>query len=1004
MSHGDRALAALLLAAALAAPARSELTAADRKSLRDNFQLCVGKLKGPYTENFCLCADGKREPVSVDDRVRPSPCGSRKVQFCAAWRAPWADELAKRGLYLGNIFARDLNDWDGYAKKHDVVRGYILEKYFTETHPDHKLSKLRAYGGLAGAEYEAAAAPRLFERYLATPSWEGSRHYLLSYELQRRFFARKDLAQIDRVRGLATTIASRLPSFKPLRDAIHNQISPGQADQVRGFAAALPPKADRAPYEQLASEIEKLTQLSAADLVPLIDRVAEAGARAALRGRLPAADATSLQAVTALSGLMAACRDLASATTTAPADRRAAIDVAIAAGATLHARVSSDLLARPDLALGDALAVMASLDDAAYGAGLLSAREWRELGPELDGLRDARELPRRELLRRLRAADRVVEWAQNSVRAAFADVSDAWTAVLPDVAFVGDDIIRASPLLLYGELSRRITDHVADGLGLAHDVFGERPASAARVLNPGLATGVLRVQPAAGKYDRQDIVALRETPAELAPTAGILTQGEGNVVSHVQLLARNLGIPNVVLSAGLMKELAPHDGERVLLIATPLGRVILEPEATAGAAERAVVEEYRRNQKKSGTGALAGSAGRLHIDRARLDTEMRKPLDLRAVRRADSGRLCGPKAAYLGELAHMFPDHVSRGVVVPFGAYQEHYQRAQVDVPAGLTPGGRGQRIGLPDFVQATYRTFFDEMIPRHATEAELEAFIAPRLELIQKSLRTTPIAPELERDLAAALRAQGLLGADGAMTAGCFVRSDTNVEDLDTFTGAGLNLTIFNLPTYDAILDGIKEVWASPFSLRSFSWRQTVIDEPLWVLPSIVVLESVPSEKSGVAITADIDTGDPARLLVATSEGVGGAVDGSPAETLLLDGKTERLLAQFKAPTRRALDAKGGVSIVPSTGRDRVLEPAEIDALWRATRRIAAELQPVKGPGGKARPWDVEFGFVAGKLWLFQVRPFVGNDEIRNVPALKALERGMEGAQGTVSMTEVLH
>ena len=32
------------------------------------------------------------------------------------------------------------------------------------------------------------------------------------------------------------------------------------------------------------------------------------------------------------------------------------------------------------------------------------------------------------------------------------------------------------------------------------------------------------------------------------------------------------------------------------------------------------------------------------------------PIDLNEVRRKDSGRFCGPKAAYLGELKHLFPD------------------------------------------------------------------------------------------------------------------------------------------------------------------------------------------------------------------------------------------------------------------------------------------------------------------------------------------------------------
>src|SRR4029077_8344444 len=165
-------------------------------------------------------------------------------------------------------------------------------------------------------------------------------------------------------------------------------------------------------------------------------------------------------------------------------------------------------------------------------------------------------------------------------------------------------------------------------------------------------------------------------------------------------------------------------------------------------------------------------------------------------------------------------------------------------------------------------------------SERELAAWITPRLEVIQYSIRKAPLSAELRDGIRTELDRVGLLtGPDKRDTVGCFVRSDTNVEDLDNFNGAGLNLTLFNLKSLDDISEGIKEVWASPFSYRSFSWRQTLIDQPLWVLPSVVLLEAVSSQKSGVLVTGDPETSDRAKMLVATSEGVGGAVDGTPTE-----------------------------------------------------------------------------------------------------------------------------
>jgi phosphoenolpyruvate synthase/pyruvate phosphate dikinase len=253
-------------------------------------------------------------------------------------------------------------------------------------------------------------------------------------------------------------------------------------------------------------------------------------------------------------------------------------------------------------------------------------------------------------------------------------------------------------------------------------------------------------------------------------------------------------------------------------------------------------------------------------------------------------------------------------------------------------------------------------------------------------------------------LDAEGLLLADDkSQTVGCFVRSDTNVEDQDNFNGAGLNLTIFNLKSLDDIYSGIKQVWASPFTYRSFSWRQTLIDEPLWVLPSVVILESIPSEKSGVLVTADIESGDQTKMLIATSEGVGGAVDGTPAETLLWSEEGVELVTQFKSHYRRLLKAEGGSEVVPATGSDYVLSDDEVAALTAAARKISESLEPARDPAGAPRAWDIEFGFAEGKLWLFQVRPFIGNENMQNVPALAALESGSTSTVGTISLGDMV-
>jgi phosphoenolpyruvate synthase/pyruvate phosphate dikinase len=380
-------------------------------------------------------------------------------------------------------------------------------------------------------------------------------------------------------------------------------------------------------------------------------------------------------------------------------------------------------------------------------------------------------------------------------------------------------------------------------------------------------------------------------------------------------------------------------------------------------------------------------------------------IDLAAMRRRDSGVRGGPKAAFLGELRHRFPDKVSRGIVVPFGAYYAHYRAAPVAVPPELAAEGIA-KAGEPleDFVKRTYATFFDEMLAAGKDERELAAWIRPRLDVIRYSIGARPLSPELREQIRAELERQGLLLADDpTQTVGLFIRSDTNVEDLENFNGAGLNLTLFNRRSLDDVFAGLKQVWASPFSYRSFSWRQTLIDEPLWVLPSVVILESVPTKKSGVLVTAGLDGSDRTKMLIATSEGVGGAVDGTPAETVVWSPTGVELVTMFKSPYRRLLLPDGGSEIVPSTGSESVLSTDELAELVATAARIRDEFEPSVDSAGNPRPWDIEFGFADGKLWLFQVRPFIGNESLSNIPALAAYDVPRRGAGERVSLEEVI-
>ena len=360
-------------------------------------------------------------------------------------------------------------------------------------------------------------------------------------------------------------------------------------------------------------------------------------------------------------------------------------------------------------------------------------------------------------------------------------------------------------------------------------------------------------------------------------------------------------------------------------------------------------------------------------DLAKLDLSVRDFVSLDRLRARDSGRIVGPKAAKLGELRASFPDRVAPGVAIPFGVYRE----TVLDRP-----------------YRNSGRTVFEWMADRfRVLEAmapgsrEASAFAEALRAEIYAIVRNTDLGPESRQRLKAAM-ARGF-GPD--FKGGVFVRSDTNVEDLPGFTGAGLNLTVPNVVGFDRVVKAIAEVWASPYTERAFAWRQSHMKGPEHVYPAVLLLPTVPADASGVLVTQDIDTGDRSILSVAVNEGVGGAVEGQATESLRIDTRTGdvRLMAVATAPRRMVPRAAGGMASEPVSGRDTVLAPEQIRELIAVAAQIGLRV-PQVGEDGAPAAADIEFAFAGGRLWLLQIRPLNESRQAQGHRYLIAMDRAL--------------
>jgi phosphoenolpyruvate synthase/pyruvate phosphate dikinase len=543
-----------------------------------------------------------------------------------------------------------------------------------------------------------------------------------------------------------------------------------------------------------------------------------------------------------------------------------------------------------------------------------------------------------------------VEWGAAMVKANYQDVVNTYSGFEPKTYGFIDDRIRGSIALHLGKSVGELGDFIAKESSLTNKVMNIPNQSTVRGLNPGYALGELMVvsgSPEDVDVSSDKIYVFQRSPSDLKPVAGIATVAEGNMVSHVQLLARNLGIPNAALSDDNLENLKRFDGERVFYAVSNKGNVILKPEAQMTQQEKELFVTKER------------SAEKIEVPIAKIRLDQKDILNLKSVDAGDSGELCGPKAANLGQLKKMFPEQVVEGLVIPFGIFRTHMDQ--------MMPG---EQISYWKFLNDMFREA-QEMRNQNIPEPEVENYQLRQLEILREAIKKISLQEEFITQLEKGFK--DILGKSiGEIPV--FLRSDTNMEDLKDFTGAGLNLTLFNVADREKILNGIKEVWASTYTERSFKWRQKYLLNPENVFPSILVIPSVDVDYSGVLITKGITSGSEKDLTVAFSRGAGGAVDGQSAETYTITSEGGyRLLAPARETHYNRLPIGGGTEKRAATFEKPVLNKKNIDEIQSLAQTIRKTL-PRETQSDYEGAYDVELGFKDNKLWLFQIRPFVEN------------------------------
>ncbi|GIK83277.1 MAG: phosphoenolpyruvate synthase [Alphaproteobacteria bacterium] len=332
----------------------------------------------------------------------------------------------------------------------------------------------------------------------------------------------------------------------------------------------------------------------------------------------------------------------------------------------------------------------------------------------------------------------------------------------------------------------------------------------------------------------------------------------------------------------------------------------------------------------------------------------------------DIGRV-GGKNASLGELVRALKTegvHVPDGFATTADAYREY-------VAANGIEAGLRERLGalergsasLHETGEAIRRLFLDGEFPARIAEAIRDAY----------------------------RRLSRLSGQDEVAVA---VRSSATAEDLPEASFAGQQETFLNVRGERRLLDACRRCYASLFTDRAISYRQTKGFDHMQVALSIGVQRMVRADKagSGVMFSIDTETGFPGVVVISAAWGLGeNVVQGAVNPDKYLVFKPPLGDARFRPILEKTLGEKekkmvyaeggsGRTRNVDTTRRERqsfVLDDDEIQQLARWAVAIERHY---------GRPMDMEWAKdgETGELAIVQARPETVQSAARRSPLLK--------------------
>ena len=313
--------------------------------------------------------------------------------------------------------------------------------------------------------------------------------------------------------------------------------------------------------------------------------------------------------------------------------------------------------------------------------------------------------------------------------------------------------------------------------------------------------------------------------------------------------------------------------------------------------------------------------------------------------RKDDIPLVGGKCANLGEL-------VAKGTRVPPG----------FAVTAGAFSRFLAEtRIG--EIVHKTLGNSNGSRDPKHYEEASQE---------VRKIVESVQMPADIENEIRRAY--QELCQKTGSKSIKVAVRSSATTEDLPDASFAGQQDTFLNVSGEDQLVHYVQMCWSSLYTPRAIFYREERGFPHEKVLISVGVQKMIDSKSSGVIFTIDPVNGDPSKIVIEATWGLGEALVGGQVrpDRYIVDKGTMQIVHRdiVRKTVEQVPNHETGLTMKRDVPRERQSIPCLNDEMVMELARVAQDIED-----HYQKPQDIEFALEEGRdgneqVYIVQARP----------------------------------